>query len=157
MKWFSVVVCLLLAQYNANGQEVSNEVIASGGASFESQDIQLSWTLGELMTESYGNDLRLTQGFHQAFEFSTSIHTFGDPDWNALLFPNPAYETMHLQTSANEQLTARIIDLNGKVRDIRKLSEASAEWQVGHLLPGWYTVELIDERGNRRLIVFEKF
>jgi hypothetical protein len=48
----------------------SQHVIASAGGYFEGQNIQMSWTVGEPITETFtGADLILTQGFQQPFNF----------------------------------------------------------------------------------------
>ncbi len=48
----------------------SQQVIASAGGYYEGQNIQMSWTVGEPITETFAAaDLILTQGFQQPFNF----------------------------------------------------------------------------------------
>jgi hypothetical protein len=48
----------------------AQQVIASAGDYFEGNDISISWTLGEPVIETFqGNDLILTQGFQQPYDF----------------------------------------------------------------------------------------
>jgi len=52
--------------FNAKAQQV----IASSGGYFESENLSLSWTLGEPVIETFSNgDLILTQGFQQPYNF----------------------------------------------------------------------------------------
>lgn len=49
-------------------QSVSPEVISSAGDYYEGANVSLSWTLGEIATETYSNgNVILTQGFQQPF------------------------------------------------------------------------------------------
>ncbi len=49
-----------------NGQSIERSVVGSSGDYFEGTNISLSWTLGEIATETYtsGNTI-ITQGFQQ--------------------------------------------------------------------------------------------
>ncbi|MEO0732717.1 MAG: T9SS type A sorting domain-containing protein [Bacteroidota bacterium] len=62
MRWliFSLV---LLASGFLSAQVLTSEVISSGGETFKDNTGSIEWTLGELMTETFGASL--TQGFHQ--------------------------------------------------------------------------------------------
>lgn len=57
---FTLSTCLLVSQ------SIERDVVASSGDYFEGVDISLSWTLGEIATETYDNGSNiLTQGFQQ--------------------------------------------------------------------------------------------
>jgi len=52
----------------ANAQSVSPEVIATSGDYYENANISISWSLGEVVTETFtGASIILTQGFQQPF------------------------------------------------------------------------------------------
>ena len=54
-------------------QSVSPEVVASAGDYYENANVSLSWTLGEIATETYSTgNIILTQGFQQPF--GVTIH-----------------------------------------------------------------------------------
>ena len=56
------------------GQSISPEVIASSGDHFTGTDAQLSWTIGELVIDTYTNgSTQLTQGFHQTNLIITNV------------------------------------------------------------------------------------
>lgn len=61
--WLIFSFCLLKA---SSAQSLSQEVIGSAGGFNMIGEVHLSWTLGEVMVETYSkNNLYLTQGFHQ--------------------------------------------------------------------------------------------
>jgi hypothetical protein len=66
MKFFYSVLLLASISSNLFAQQVSPTVIASAGASFQSSEFSLDYTLGEtFVTTLTGTDITLTQGFHQ--------------------------------------------------------------------------------------------
>jgi hypothetical protein len=65
MKIIIIVICIILTA-NLNAQSLSPVVLASSGGYFESGTVSLSWTLGEMATETFsGSNIILTQGFQQ--------------------------------------------------------------------------------------------
>jgi hypothetical protein len=66
MKKFSIIIIGGLLSFAVAAQSLSPEVIASSGDYYENANASLSWTLGEIATETYsaGGSI-LTQGFQQ--------------------------------------------------------------------------------------------
>ncbi|MBN1414912.1 MAG: T9SS type A sorting domain-containing protein [Bacteroidales bacterium] len=57
---------LLLFPFSVIAQEVNLEVVATSGSTFETANNQISWTLGEVVIETFSTgSFTLTQGFHQ--------------------------------------------------------------------------------------------
>ncbi|MBN2174518.1 MAG: hypothetical protein JW731_10310, partial [Bacteroidales bacterium] len=68
MKKIAHILLLSAFPFFAFAQSVSPEVIASAGDYFENSTGSLSWTLGEVMNETFSNGSNiLTQGFQQPF------------------------------------------------------------------------------------------
>jgi hypothetical protein len=87
------------------GQTVSPEVVAAAGDYYESANASLSWTLGEVATETYtGTSATLTQGFQQAFSVQIS-----GIDLDILVFLDGPYEGTEMNTSLN---TAGVLPLS---------------------------------------------
>ncbi len=62
----TIALTFLACIFQANAQQV----VASSGGYFESENLSLSWTLGEPVIETFSNgDLILTQGFQQPYNF----------------------------------------------------------------------------------------
>lgn len=67
----------------------SQEVLTSAGGVFQNSTVNLCWTLGEPVIETFTkNDVILTQGFHQTRLVATSIFTFSVSD-AIKISPNP--------------------------------------------------------------------
>jgi hypothetical protein len=61
---------LLIVAFVLSANVHTQEVIASAGGYFENEDISISWTIGETVTETFiGNDIIFTQGFQQPNNF----------------------------------------------------------------------------------------
>ncbi len=61
-----LTLSLLLLGFSIFAQSIEREVVASSGDYYEGANISLSWTLGEIATETYDNGSNiLTQGFQQ--------------------------------------------------------------------------------------------
>ncbi|RLD52070.1 MAG: hypothetical protein DRJ05_17775, partial [Bacteroidetes bacterium] len=66
MKKFSIILIGVLLSIVVTAQSISPEVIASSGDYYENANASLSWTLGEIATETYSaGGTILTQGFQQ--------------------------------------------------------------------------------------------
>ncbi len=73
MKTLTLSLLVLLFPFLLMSQSVSPEVISSSGDYFEGSNASISWTLGEIATETYSNgSVILTQGFQQPY--SVAIH-----------------------------------------------------------------------------------
>lgn len=74
------------------------QVISPAGATYQGSNIQLSWTLGETMSETFtGTSVTLTQGFHQGKLTITSV----EPDINSIIsvsvYPNPVNDKLKIE------------------------------------------------------------
>ena len=66
MKTQILTIVFLAGAIICSAQSIERDVVASSGDYFEGTDISLSWTLGEIATETYDNGSNiLTQGFQQ--------------------------------------------------------------------------------------------
>lgn len=71
MKYFSTLFLILLFPVIITAQSLTPQVISSAGDFYQGSNVSLSWTLGEIATETYDNgNIVLTQGFQQPFGIS---------------------------------------------------------------------------------------
>lgn len=99
-----------------NAQSTSPEVLASSGEHFTGTNAQLSWSLGELITETYSIATnQLTQGFHQTNLILSSIEDL-TTDYSIDVYPNPTSNYISVETLKNNELmNIEIFDINGKL------------------------------------------
>lgn len=76
MKKFIVAMVYLCLQVSAGySQRLSQEVYSSAGGFLLSKNYQISWTIGEVIIDSYfSTNNILTQGFHQPSDLSTIVN-----------------------------------------------------------------------------------
>lgn len=100
---------------SANAQSIGPSLLTAAGESFQSENIHLDWSLGEVMVESFSTaGTTLTQGFHQA-EIDL-VTGFEDQLISISIYPNPASESVSLKTDYHKypELRTTIHDLSGK-------------------------------------------
>ncbi|MCA6362463.1 MAG: T9SS type A sorting domain-containing protein [Bacteroidetes bacterium] len=124
---------LLLLGLWARGQSVEQNVLSSSGDFFSNSQGMIEWTLGEPMSETYGNATNfLTQGFHQTMLDPNSVpeQVIG----NLSLFPNPSSDQVTLQFDAESSgvYTVEIYNALGQQLSSRQLN----------IMPGGYRHEI---------------
>ena len=89
---------ILAVSLSSYGQTAKPELISSSGDNFATSNLQICWSLGEVVTETFSNgNIALTQGFHQCSYLVTSIDETFLPDMDIKAFPNPATDFISVQ------------------------------------------------------------
>lgn len=114
-----IAFLLLFSASKLMAQSLSQQVIASTGSFSQSSGFSLSSTTGEAIVQTLGavNDILLTQGFQQSFDFTTTI------DGKILtqqfyLFPNPCDQQISIKVPEifqNKSLQIALFDITGKL------------------------------------------
>ena len=116
-RFFFTLVILISMGVNAFAQSLSPEVIASSGDNYINPQGLLSFTFGEIATETYGTANNwLTQGFQQTYSTSTGVNqqlSSGD----IVVYPNPVCDRLSVDLSKTEAgiYDLAIYDLTGKL------------------------------------------
>lgn len=116
-----------------------------------SPQAQLSWTIGEPVTETAtagGNTL--TQGFQQPeLEISTALPE-SDPAWSAVVYPNPASALVRIDLSeAPQDATIIVFSTNGAQVMSERMRDKSQVLDVSRLAAGNYILDLRDQATGR--------
>lgn len=129
-------------------QSLTPEVTATAGAHFAIPALQLSWTLGEPITQTFTNSsATFTQGFQQG---NITIVGISDYDFTYSIdaFPNPTIDVVHIKISgeiADGNLT--IIDPTGKVIHKKEISELDFLVDFAPYSQGTYFLNFNNENG----------
>jgi len=118
-----IVLCLVGAQTKAQ------EVISSNGGSFKGAMVQLDWTIGETVTETFQSDGKiLTQGFHQSNLTVTAVDQIASGGIHLKVYPNPVFDQLILEMGKREVngFEFELFDLSGKLL-LQKEIEQPAE------------------------------
>jgi hypothetical protein len=113
----------------ALGSLQAQQVISSAGASATGVGVQLSWTVGEPVIETFtGTSAILTQGFHQSKLTVTAIDPKLFPELDLSIYPNPVSTSLRLEISGDrlQNLTYRLYNIEGKTI-LTKVIETSPE------------------------------
>lgn len=100
----SFIFCLSFSGFS---QYQVHQLISSSGGFYENTDFSVSWSVGEIVTETLSNENTiLTQGFQQSFSDPVSIKDDkNNIDGSYLkIYPNPAHNflTIRIKTAEGE-------------------------------------------------------
>ncbi len=142
----------IFSPYKVLAQSVSSSVIGSAGAYATSSDGSMSWTIGEVMTETYSSTSKFfSQGFHQPNTINvTDIQRYSVS--NITIFPNPSSGTFFINISqALGNYTFELYDLlsNLVLKETTSASvQNSIEISVHDLSNGIYLLRITNTISN---------
>ncbi len=109
-------ILLLFLPVASLAQDTVQYVIGNAGEDFQSPNTQVSWTIGEVATETFISSTHtVSQGFHQGNLLVDRINEDFPTDFSIKVYPNPVSDILLIETDA-ENLEYRIIDIDGRVR-----------------------------------------
>lgn len=140
--------CLLIS-VGIFGQSVSPEVIATSGDYYETANVKMSWTLGEIITETLETDaVILTQGFQQSNLTITSIEDLAE-SIAVNIYPNPTADIINVEfPEFTGKIYLELTNTQGQVLSTQRSlpEEAVSQFNLTHLAVGTYYLRLIDEK-----------
>ena len=126
----------------------AQETIPATGGNATGTGGTASYTIGQVVyTTEIGTSGSVAQGVQLPFEISvvSGIETKGiDLKINA--YPNPATDilTLKVEDYNKEKLEYRLIDMSGKVLEIKIIVDNNTQISVGNLLPATYFLNVSD-------------
>jgi hypothetical protein len=145
-----LTLVLALLGFALPAQDLAPEAVSSSGGYDTGAGVSLSWTLGEISTETYAAGTAiLTQGFHQTALGPNAV-TESEIGLELLLFPNPASETIFLRLDEEAALPLRlhICNSEGKVFWAGNLANAEGAIHLNGFPNGLYILSLWSEDGG---------
>ncbi|MES2617680.1 MAG: T9SS type A sorting domain-containing protein [Bacteroidota bacterium] len=91
----SLLLLLGCAAIAVQAQSISNESVVSSGGYFSNNNSSLTWSVGEIATETIGSGYKLTQGFNQPTSTTSPVSSVNAFTININQFnisPNPAFD-----------------------------------------------------------------
>jgi len=122
----------------------AQEIISSSGEHAETQDVKLSWTLGEPVIETISsNSNTLTQGFQQTKLVVTPVVTT-DLNNDVLVYPNPATAliNIHIKGFLKLNAIAGLYSLDGKLLRQKSLISENNFLKLKELPNGNYLLKI---------------
>ena len=113
-----VIALLLVLSAGLHAQQIAPSVVSTSGGFYSNSSGMLSFTTGELAavaTYTTPGSI-LTQGFQQAWDFSTAVNDYPNSTFGFGVYPNPSDGNFYLVTETEDpaRVTMRVIDLLGK-------------------------------------------
>ena len=130
-------------------QSVSPDVTATAGAHFAIPSIQISWTLGETVTQTFTNSsAQLNQGFQQSNISVVGISDY-DFSYSVEAFPNPTIDVVQIKLSDNvTEGRLSIIDPTGKTIHEKDITESEFLLDFAPYSQGTYFLNLMNKSGE---------
>lgn len=164
-KYVLVLLIIALAvQVKSFAQSIDREVIASVGGKAKVGKFQLTWTAGELATESFTLTHQLDQGFQQTFDIAQEPSNFSSVSQRKSLkqniqvkaYPNPCMDYLMLNAlDMGETVRLDIVNAqgqliwNGTVSAKQRIN--TTEW-----LPGAYFLRMTNSNNDSNTISIYK-
>jgi hypothetical protein len=142
-KYLFVLLFLISISYTLKGQEL----VSSSGNFHHDTNFQMSWSLGEIMIETFsGTNSILTQGFHQSRLSVSSVFVQENSQINVHLYPNPAKDFVVINTDDHSGLTYFLYSLDGRAIKTDRIVSHETTLDFQDLSPGVYIIRI--SQGN---------
>ena len=104
---------LLFSPLLVFGQVTSPSLISSSGDSYSNSNVNMDFSIGEVVIETHQNNEILTQGFHQEIlQISTGLLEL---DLVTKVYPNPTTNIVVVELERDISGDILIYDINGKL------------------------------------------
>jgi len=136
-----------------NAQTADQNVIGSAGGYDTTNNVKVSWTVGEVITETAtdGNNT-LTQGFHQTNLTVTQIEEalINSENFSINIFPNPAVYSVSMEVTAEsiKGLKYELNDNNGKLLLKGKFTNKLEKIDFTIYQPSIYYIRIYNDKGT---------
>lgn len=153
-KSFLTALTLVLTLSSFSQQK---EIVSSGGALFQNPTGTLTWTVGEIVTESFTNESgELNSGFHQGNIELTDISELNNFTEKIIVFPNPTSETITILVEDELDFNYYIYDINGN--EIIKIDEKDDNKNISlsQMAPGLYFLKICHNNSIVKTIKISK-
>ena len=142
---------MVLLASSLMAQSLSPEVTATSGEYFEGQNHYLSWTLGEIVTETIASsDYILTQGFQQDFPAPFAIGEQYSNEQDILAYPNPVKDFLTI-ASKKEMHGAdiHVFDVHSTEIYHSRMNGSKTLLNLSFLPAGMYFIRISDEQNSK--------
>ena len=138
------------------GSTTAQKVVAANGGTATVNGYEISWTVGEPITETVTDGTSiLTQGFQQSKLTVTAIDELRETDVEIKVYPNPTQDfvTIHF-SKIMEKPGCLLFDLSGKLLIQKNIESTDAKIDMTRFAEGAYILKL-NYRGSQPLQTFK--
>ena len=146
---FLLLICSLIFIILSVTQAIAQQqIVASSGGSIQSENISLSWTLGEPVIKTIeGNNYTLTQGFHQSNLIVTEIKNMPFLSYDINVYPNPVVTTLtiHIEKTDISNMSFTIINSSGAIIKSGTINDNNTRIPVQEFVSAIYFLKIFNE------------
>lgn len=127
----------------------AQEVISSAGANHSSANLQVSWTIGEPVVETFSTGgLILTQGFHQSKLVVTAIDPIPLAGFDIEVYPNPTSGDVNIKLNKGSISKLRFSLYTSQGEQIlgQEFSSQTERINMQLLAPGFYILKIAPDK-----------
>lgn len=118
-----IVLLVLSVSFIGWSSLCAQQVVASGGGTAENDNMSLSYTVGEIATETFvSGDHMLSQGMQQGIVIA-KITSVESSEIEVTVFPNPTSNGVFLESSNSKNLKYKLLTVGGSVLQEGRLDE----------------------------------
>lgn len=130
------------------GQHIDRQVLPVQGGFEHGETMSVSWTLGEIITETvYTKDIAITQGFQQPDFTIELIDQAQGEKLPIKIYPNPTQGRLTLQLeSPIDRYLMEIVDLQGRIIQRSWHQNMKTEIDLTPLPSGQYVIRVSEPR-----------
>lgn len=119
------IFILIFTTFSITNIIFCQELISTSGDTFEADNINVSWSLGEVVCETFTEgDLILTNGFHQPIIIISKISK--SENSTVKVYPNPTNNYIFIQQEESNFCRYQVFDINGRILDVGDCKEAQS-------------------------------
>jgi hypothetical protein len=134
------------------------EVISSSGKSFGNSTGSISYTLGEIMNNTFiSPDFILTQGFQQSKFFIVDNRPERQLGIEILVYPNPVKEFVILKIEHYQEFSYVLYDMTGRVIEKNIVISTETEINFNDLEPSLYVLKVFRSEEDVRIFKITKY
>jgi len=144
-KYYIVFLLIIKLSCSVHAQTKSSQVVGSAGNSIAKSSVQITWTLGEVITninKTKDTSVQLSQGFLHGNIQVTSIGEIIEP--TVLLYPNPTSDMaiIELPNKGKSPVSYSLRDMQGRVLKTGKIITEKQEISFHEMPSAAYLIEI---------------
>ncbi len=127
------------------------DVVTTTGGYYKNSVGSLSWTMGELISETVSDTSNtLTQGFQQgSYSVVSVVDELAQPTINISAGPNPVTSLLNIKSDVSDPIHTKVIDLQGNIVYEQSFENGQGQIDLSNLSDEIYILEVYDKDGNR--------
>ncbi len=153
-KFYCIITLFLTFQTSAQ-LDIQNQVLATGGNSYNSTVLLLDYTLGEPFTSAFSGSSfpALTQGFQQPRrvkvfqpQFNIGLEEFAENGFE--IYPNPFTNELFIKILTKDIVGVALYDASGRLVCTQAINSIETKLYLSQLAPGTYRLVISASDGQ---------